>query len=399
MTLAVGDLCTVVYADGGVRTALPVEVAGANQNAFLSDFGTTGEGVPLRLRTIEEVAATVPEDDDSPRLLRVIGTLARDGNDLPMFVPLGVLPAPVTEPTADTTFFVVFADTCNIEQVDENGVATFAFYRRKAGEYDLLATTNPDGTFIREYTTRAMDPYFDIPGFIFEQFNMPNVTIREIVRARNEDGPTYVASDATRSYSVSPGARRSIPIANFGQATIWNVPDGRYVLSPSGFLGFYPFTTNQQVRTSEITWISDDYSFPDAIARLRENLEDWPGLPPAIIYHLPLAADAPPGTLNEILPQGVTDTSPLEIISGPYPTVGEVVSRLAAEASAEGIREVRFFTAMATIGGATQINVLIGEIVGALQESYGQVVHSITVAPGNDWLGALADSAEDMPDA
>ncbi|MBA4019207.1 MAG: hypothetical protein C0483_18735 [Pirellula sp.] len=397
MSLAVGDLCTVVYADGGVRVALPVTIAGNGERAFLADFGISGTGVPVRTLSIDEVAATVPEAEHDPRLQRVVGTLARDANGVALFVPLGVLPASTPEPTPGSTFFIVFADTCNVDAVDENGVAAFSFYRRKPGEFDLLVSTYPDGSFFRGYATDAISFYFNIPGVIIEGFNMPHITIRE---QTYEWDPTRITSDRTNSFNVSPGARRTVPLLNVGVATVKAAPDTIYRIfltytSPEP-IGAYP---GSRVITSEINWISDDYYFPDVITRLRENLAEWPDLPPAIVYHLPLAADARPGTLNEILPQGVTDTSPLDIIRGGYPSVADVVARIAAHSSEEGVREVRFFTAMATVGGVNRINAFIAEVVTALEASYGQVLHSISVAPNYDWLGALADSAAQLPDA
>lgn len=396
MSLSVGQLCTVVYADGGVRVALPVEIAANGQSGFLADFGVSGSGVPVRIRSVAEVAATVPEAPHDPRLQRVVGTLVRDGSQVPLFVPLGVIPESTPEPTPDTTFFVVFADTCNIRTLDGEGGTTVASYHRKAGEFDLMVDTFPDGTFFRRYATDSISPYFGIPGVIIERFNLPHITIRE--RTIRWD-PPGIGSDRTNSFDARPGATRTVPLLNVGAATLSVAPDTIYRLflqyaSPEP-LGAYPGIS---VVTSQTNWISDDSYFPAAISRFRQNLDQWPNLPPAIVYHLPLASDARPGTLNEILPQGVTDYSPLEIISG-FPTASNVVAKIASESSEEGVREVRFFTAMATVGGQARVQELIDEIVGSLQTSYGEIVHTITVAPGNDWLGALADSAEDMPDA
>jgi hypothetical protein len=139
--------------------------------------------------------------------------------------------------------------------------------------------------------------------------------------------------------------------------------------------------------------------FPVAVQRLRANLAEWDTLPPTIVYHLPLSSDAIPGTINALVPPGETDTAPMEFIVGDYPSAGDVVSLIAARATEEGVREVRFFTAMATVGAQARVQELLDEVIGSLQASYGEIVHSVTVAPGNDWLGALADSAEDMPDA
>ena len=396
MSLAVGDLCTVVYADGGVRVALPIEVATSGQNGFLADFGNTGAGVPIRIRTVAEVAATVAEAPHDPRLQRVVGTIVRDGSQVALFVPLGVIPESTPEPTPDTTFFIVFADTSNIASEDGEGGVTTASYYRKAGEFDLMVDNYPDGTFFRRYATDAISPFFNVPGVIIEQFNLPHVTIRE---RYIEWDPTRIVSDRTNSFDTSPGARRTVPLLNVGLATLSVALDTIYrifltYVSPEP-IGAYP---GSSVVTSQINWISDTNYFPTAITRLRENLAEWPDLPPAVVFHLPLASDARPGTLNEILPQGVTDYSPLEIIGG-YPSASFVVSKIASEATSEGVREVRFFTAMATVGGQARVQELIDEIVGSLQASYGEIVHSITVAPGNDWLGAFADSAEDMPDA
>lgn len=397
MSLAVGDLCTVVYADGGVRVALPVGIAGNGERAFLADFGISGSGVPLRTLSVAEVAATVPEAAHDPRLQRVVGTMVRDASQVPLFVPLGVLPESTPEPTPDSTFFVVFADTSNIASEDGEGGVTTASYRRKAGEFDLMIDNNPDGTYFRRYATNAISPFFNIPGVIIEQFNLPHVTIRERVF---EWDPTRIVSDRTNSFDVSPGGRRTVPLLNVGAATMSETPDTIYRIflqyTSAEPLGAYPSIS---LVTSQINWISDSDYFPAAITRFRQNLAEWPDLPPAIVYHLPLAADARPGTLNEILPQGVTDYSPLEITSGGYPSAGDVVSRIASHATGEGVREVRFFTAMATVGGVNRVQSLIAQIVSSLQASYGEIVYSTTVAPGNDWLGALTDSAAQLPDA
>lgn len=414
MSLAVGDLCTVVYADGGVRVALPIEAAAIGQNGFLADFGNSGTGVPIRIRTVQEVAATVPDMANDPRLQRVVGTIVRDASQVAFFVPLGVMPEATLDPTPSSTFFVVFADTCNIQQIDADGVTTQSMYRRKSGEYDIeIRRWNVPEQFreffpyqSRTYYTKGVTISAQAGGVLREEFRIPNITVREIVFGTsgefNEN--IVVQSDQTTSFYTQPGSTRFIaPPPQVGLSVYQSYEFyERRLLAVTDYLGsqtIYPDVTTTVIAERPVTWIPDDEYFPYAMARLRTNLDEWPELPAAVVYHLPRAADAPDATLNEILPTGVTDYSPLEIISGDYPPASHVVSRIASRVTDDGVREVRFFTAMATVGGQARVQELIDEIVGSLQASYGEIVHSITVAPGNDWLGALADSAEDMPDA
>lgn len=414
MSLAVGDLCTVVYADGGVRVALPIEVARIGQTGFLADFGNSGTGVPVRIRTVEEVAATVPEAAHDPRLQRVVGTIIRDANQVALFAPLGVMPETTPEPTPNSTFFIVFADTCNVQQVNSGGETTPSMYRRKPGEYDIETKRwNVPERYrryfpfqSRTYYTKGVSISALAGGVLSEQFLIPSISVREIVYTTSGDldQDIVVQTDRTTSFYAQPGSSRLIaPPPQEGVSTYYSYEfNERRLLCVTDYTGFqtiYPDATTIVTSERPITWISDDEYFPNVMGRLRTNLNDWPDLPAAIVYHLPRAADAPQSTLNEILPQGVTDTSPLEIISGNYPSAADVVNRIASHVTEEGVREVRFFTAMATVGGQARVQELIDEIVGSLQASYGEIVHSITVAPGNDWLGALADSAADMPDA
>lgn len=413
MSLSVGDLCTVAYADGGVRVALPIEIATTGQRGFLADFGTTGSGVPVRIRTVAEVAATVPESPHDPRLQRVVGTIVRDGSQAPLFVPLGVIPASTPRPTADSTFFVVFADTCNIQQVNGGGTTTPALYRRKPGEYDIeVITYNVADELrslfpyqVRTYYTKGVKIGIVPGGYLREFFQIPNITVRDIIYSYSEERrDVAVQSERTTSFNTNPATTRLIaPPPYLGTNQYWSYElSQRYLVAVSDYLGtqtIYPLPTQRNIAERPVTWISDDSSFPNFITRLRNNLSEWPDLPRAIVYHLPRASDALPSTLNEILPQGVTDTEPLEIIRGNYPSAADVVSRIASRVTGDAMLDVRFFTAMATVGGQARVQELIDSVVGSLQNSYGEIVHSVTIAPGNDWLGALADSAEDIPDA
>jgi len=405
MSLSVGQLCTVVYADGGVRVALPVEIATNGQRAFLADFGISGSGVPVRIQTINEIASTVPEAPHDPRLNRVVGTVARDASQTPVFVPLGVIPETPPTPTPSSTFFVVFADTAPVQA--SGASSPNAFYRRKAGEYDIEVTTLnfPERLFlinggnfpnqIRWYVSDGANYAFLGSGLIREFLTTPTIAIREITRTINADGFDVISQDTIRTFNVTPGATRILDGSNRVIEFRRFDQQGMFYLYPTGYVFF---GAPSAPRKQSITYESDDDGyFPQAIQQFRTNLDQWPTLPPAFVYHLPLSNDAVTGTLNQILPTGVIDTRPLEIIRGPYPTAGQVVASLQARASAEGIREVRFVTAMATVRAVNRVTALIDEVVGALRASYGQVVHSTTVANGNDWLGTLATLAENIP--
>jgi hypothetical protein len=388
MSLQVGQLCTVVYADGGVRVALPVDIATNGQLSYLSDFGLSGSGVPLRIPTIDEIAATVPEAPHDPRMRRVVGTVVRDASQSPVFVPLGVLPASIPQPTPASTFFVVFADTAPVE----TSFAQFpkAFFRRTPGEYDVERVFRPGfGSFnVFTYTTGAVDAVHIGGGYF-----------REIVRSSPITRRTQTGSLDDREDVVT----FNTSAAQLGAGITYRVTDGFvYTISTIYLMLTWngvtsvdevPRTFRAASRTFQATY---DY-FPVAVTRLRTALQAWTNLPPTLVYHLPLPEDAPAGMLNEIIPPGTIDTDPLTIIRGDYPTAGDVVARLSAAASEEGIREVRFITAMGTVGGAARVTALIAEIVGALEASYGQLVRSVTVAPENDWLGTLATSAENIP--
>jgi len=390
MSLAVGDLCTVVYADGGVRVALPIEVATSGQNGFLADFGNSGTGVPIRIRTVQEVAATVPESAHDPRLQRVVGTIVRDGSQVALFVPLGVIPESTPEPTPATTFFVVFADTAPVE----NSFAQYphAYYRRTPEEFDYLRITvvggGPVFTSI-SYQTGALDVAHIGGGYFREIVRQSPITRKLTTINFDEVGPSNFSTaeerlGAGQTYQVTYGNVRS-------RSALYIISrvDGDISVAE------IPADPLNNSRSFQVTY---EY-FPVAVQRLRANLAEWDTLPPTIVYHLPLSPDALPGTINQIVPPGETDTAPMEFIVGDYPSAGAVASLIAERATDEGVREVRFFTAMATVGAQARVQELLDEVIGSLQASYGEIVHSITVAPGNDWLGALADSAADMPDA
>lgn len=392
MTLAPGDICTVVYADGGVRVALPIEVAAGGQTAYLADFGVSGQGVPLRIRSVAEIAAIVPEVTGDPRLQRVIGTIVRDASQTPLFVPLGVMPHVAPTPTPASTFFVVFADTGPIQV--STTTSPHSFYRRTPGEYDLFIETTIFSTYTtvhRHYATAGISPSLAIPGAIIERFTIPNVTVFE----REVTYSTGVVVDRITSANVAPGSQRTIALSGPVLIFSYDNTSTYFVATPTG-VSVHPLGVSQP-RRSEITWESDDVYFTSTIAQVRNNFNQWDALPTSLVYHLPLSSDARPGTLNEILPTGATDIEPLQIIRDGYPSAADVVARIAAAASEEGVREVRFFTSMATVIAANRVTALIDEIVGALQAAYGEIVHTTTVAPGNDWLGALAESAEDIP--
>lgn len=390
MSLAVGDLCTVVYADGGVRVALPVEIARNGERAFLADFGISGSGVPLRTKTVAEIAATVPEAAHDPRLQRVVGTLVRDASQVPLFVPLGVLPETPVEPTPDTTFFVVFADTAPVE----NSFAQFphAYYRRTPEEFDFQRITviggGPVFTSI-SYQTNALDVVHIGGGYFRETVRQSPITRKLVTNQFDEFGqPSFATAEerlgAGQTYQVTYGNVRSRSVLYIITRVDEDVSVAELLAEPLN-----------NSRSFQVTY---EY-FPVAVQRLRANLAEWDALPPTIVYHLPLSPDALPGTINEIVPPGETDTAPMEFIRGDYPSAGDVVSHIASKATAGGVREVRFFTATATIEAANRVQVLVAEVIGALSAAYGGVVTSVTVAPGNDWLGALADSAAQLPDA
>ena len=71
---------------------------------------------------------------------------------------------------------------------------------------------------------------------------------------------------------------------------------------------------------------------------------------------------------------------------------------LAERSAGEGIREVRFITASATVGGVSGMQTLIGEVIDALRSTNPEMIHSTTAAPGNDWMDALITAASDVPE-
>jgi hypothetical protein len=386
VTLSVGDLCTVAYADGGFRVALPVEIARAGQQAYLADFGTSQSGVPVRIRTVAEVAATVAENEEHPRLQRVIGTIVRDANSNALFVPLGVMPPPEPEtPPATKTFFVVLTDTGPVAGGITGGGGTtlvpYPHYTRKANEYDITREVFP-GFESRTYLTLAAQVVHLGGGVFLEVYSQKPITQRTFLSS----------SDSTSVFTFYPSTSNSFFIANGRVATpsrTYSIESGFGVReaerSPAADLG--PRTFEQTIEF-----------IPVGISAFRTSLAQWGDLPAAIVYSLPLASDAAPGTPNDIFPPGITDTNPLEIVSDGYPTASGIVSLLAERSAGEGIREVRFITASATVGGVAGMQTLIGEVIDSLRSTNPELIYSTTAAPGNDWLNALIATAADVPE-
>ena len=400
MTLAVGDLCTVAFADGGFRVALPVEIAQAGQQAYLADFGTSQTGLPIQIKTVAEVAATVAENEEYPRLQRVIGTIVRDANNNALFVPLGVMPPPEPEtPDGTKTLFVVFADTSPIESFLPDGITSvrFPMYRRTPGEYDVLIARTRFET-IPPVTLTGYTVYLS-PAITIQ--NLGSGNFREIVY----EVPITVLTSTQRSgdydlnnyntYYTGGGPQNTIKQVNdstgsiaAGNASLLNEPAPWY-----GAPWNPPFAQNAP-RTFQ--HIGD--AFHPAIGAYRQAVEDWPDPPPAIVYHVPLASDALRGAINEIFPPGTTDTAPLEVIRQGVPTASSVATLLIERSQGEGIREVRFITASASNGGVARMQTIIGEVIDLLRQTYPEMIHSTVAAPGNDWMDALITAASDVPE-
>ena len=385
MTLAVGDLCTVAYADGGFRVALPVEIARAGQQAYLADFGTSQSGVPVRVRTVAEVAATVAENEEYPRLQRVIGTIVRDANSNALFVPLGVMPPPEPEtPAATKTFFVVLTDTGPVSAGITGGGGTtlvpYPHYTRSPNEYDITRELFPNFD-VRTYRTLAATVVHLGGGSFLEVYSQKPITQR-----------TYNASSESESvFTFFPSGSNSYFVRN------------GYVFTPSRFYeidstyGIREYERNPAADIGPRTFQNTIEYIPVGITAFRNSLAAWGDLPAAIVYSLPLASDAAPGTPNDIFPPGITDTAPLEIVSDGYPTASAVAALLAERSAGEGIREVRFITASATVGGVAGMQTLIGEVIDSLRSTNPELIYSTTAAPGNDWLNALITTAANVP--
>jgi hypothetical protein len=385
VTLAVGDLCTVAYADGGFRVALPVEIARAGQQAYLADFGTSQTGLPIRIKTVAEVAATVAENEEYPRLQRVIGTIVRDANSNALFVPLGVMPPPEPEtPPATKTFFVVLTDTGPVSGGIAGGGGTtlvpYPHYTRSPNEYDITVELFP-GFTARTYLTLAASVVHLGGGSFIEVHSQKPITKR-----------TYNATSESVTESTDyPSRNDSFFIRNGYVFT----PDRFYDIDSS--YGIREIPRNPPARLGPRTFRTTIEFIPVGISAFRNSLAAWGELPAAIVYSLPLASDAAPGTPNDIFPPGITDTAPLEIVSDGYPTAAGVAALLAERSQGEGIREVRFITASATVGGVAQMQTLIGEVIDSLRSTNPELIHSTTAAPGNDWLNALITTAANVP--
>ena len=395
MALAVGDLCTVVYSSGGFRYALPVEPASLGQTVYLSDFGVSGVGTPLRIRSVAEIAATVPDDPDHPRVNRVVGTIAYDGNTLPLFVPLGVMPVP-EERQGTSIVFVVLADTSPIGQPS---FGFRGFFTRKAGEFDIIIRR---GLNVRD---NASAQSFENVWYVNNAVTIANVGYARFIQTINA---TPITTRTDQVGDVVNGVPLNPPVTTFNTANVAigsstpfvqsngviSTLSASYILTDFSFFTGRPDTTYSSGRTFQ----ADYEYFPVAMQTLRTNLGQWSELPSALVYHLPLSTDAIPGTPDEILPTGVTDTQPLTIISEGFPTAESIVPRIVSAAGGDGLREVRFFTALSTTTQAARVQSLIAEVIGALNAS-GAVVATTTPAPNNDWLKALSDSAAQLPDA
>jgi len=392
MTLAVGDLCTVVYAEGGVRVALPVEIAGVNQQAFLSDYQLSQTGVPLRLRSVTDIAATVAEDPDDPRLLRVVGTIVRDAENNPFFAPLGAMPtADPLEERGAKVFFVVFADTSPILLTGGGTVQLpQAFVYRTPGEFDyyeMVSFGALGGSFrIIKYAKSAIDAVHLGNGWFREFYSASPITVKLRTITFFSD------SEQTYTGAVQLGGHKTYQIRNGSVHT----RTGRFRMST--WLGELEVTEiNLPPIQGSRTFQTEYTYYPTVLQQLRQSLTQWTTPPKALVYHVPLQSDAVEGTPSEILPLGTTDYEPLEIINGDYPSAAAVVAKIASEAGEDGIREIRFFTALASLDAAARASALISEIRGAIDAAYEDVTQTVAVAPNNNWLGALAASATQIP--
>jgi hypothetical protein len=397
--LSIGQLCTVVYGDGGFRVALPVELAAPGQSAYLCDFSGGGVGVPVRLRSIDEVAATVPEDPTSPRLTRVVGTLVYDARYVPAFVPLAVKPVLTFAGVGSRTVFVVFADT---SPVVRPGFGIKGFYERTPGEFDIYIRRGVDvssGDFQTSYENiYYVNNVVQIANAGYTRF-ISTIAATPVTTRTDELGQTRYGvplGNVATQYSTAHASLGAATQFNMGVGELMT-PTTRYFL---GRLGNFSVSPTEELRYTSGRSFRVNYEyFPIAMQNARDSFNQWDELPPAFVYQLPLASDALEGTINDILPTGVDDTDPLVILRDGVPTPGAVVSRINAAVGADGVREVRFITALASVGATDRVQTLIGEIAGSLRGVASGIGISTTPATNNDWLGALATSAAQLPDA